>query len=743
MDHLHHHDEETETLPNDVELSVEGMTCTNCAMTVTKFLEKRGMKNVYVDFSLGAVKFDSNGNFNRDEVIKGINALGYHVASENVSKKKSSWNFLRAVESKFYFCLVFTLPLLLHMLLPFEFLHSASVQLLLCLPVYTVGFFYFGRSAWGSLRQGVPNMDVLIFIGSSAAFIYSLIGGIFLHNPDYLFFETAASIITLVLLGNVIEKKSVKRTRSAVEQLAKLQPQKAKRIDFYGDPVFEVISETDHDEIKAGHYFLVNTGDRIPADGKIVWGNAWIDEAMISGESFPVEKTTGADVITGTIVSDGTIKMQATAVGKQTVLSKIIEMVNDAQRNRPSIQKLADKITAVFVPVVLSVAALTFLIALFGFNLSFQRALMNSIGVLVIACPCAMGLATPTAVMVGIGRAARRGILIKGAQTLETFASVKTIVFDKTGTLTSGKFKIQNLKTIGISEEELRTILASVEKFSSHPIAKSISQELSDTRILSMKNVSELKGVSIKAIDEEGNAYEVGSVKILGRDSDSFADTSLSKGTYRVPGEIFGKVDLVQRNWNVFVNKNERLVGMANVKDEIRAEAKPMIAFLKSSGIKTVMLSGDKMENCKEVAEALGIDEFHAEKLPQEKLSIIEQLRKQGTVAMVGDGVNDAPPLAAATVGVSLSNATQVAIDSAQIILLHNDLMLLPEAINISKHTLATIKQNLFWAFFYNTLAIPIAAVGFLKPIVAALSMAFSDVIVIGNSLRLRTKKLR
>ncbi|MBX7142364.1 MAG: cadmium-translocating P-type ATPase [Chitinophagales bacterium] len=716
MKEVHHPNEETLTGAGNVSLEVEGMTCNHCAMTITRFLEKKGMNNVFVDFTSGAVKFDSTGAFDGEEIAKGIEALGYHVANADL-KKKVGFAFLSSIESKFYFCLAFTIPLLLHMVLPFHFLHDPIVQLILCLPVYAVGFWHFGKSALGSVKEGVPNMDVLIFIGCTAAFIYSLIGAVFINNPDYLFFETAASIITLVLLGNVIEKRSVKRTRSSVEELAKLQPQKAKLIDFFGDAAFEVITEIDHDDIRQGQYFLVNTGDRIPADGNVVWGAASVDESMITGESLPVEKKINDAVITGSIVTDGSIKMLATATGKSTVLSKIIEMVNDAQRNRPNIQKLADKITAIFVPVVLSIAALTFLLAFFVFNLSFQNALMNSIGVLVIACPCAMGLATPTAVMVGIGRAARKGILIKGAQTLETFASVSTVVFDKTGTLTSGKFRIQEMKATGIGEDELRSVLASIEKFSSHPIAKSIVTELNGVKVMPLNDVKERKGVSVSARDESGNIYEAGSAAILNT----------------TPSE---------NHWNVFVKRNNELIGKVSVKDELRAEAKPMIGWLKTQGIRTVMLSGDKFENCERVAKLLGIDEFHAEQTPEQKLAVIESLRKSGTVAMVGDGINDAPALAAATIGVSLSNATQVAIDSAQIILLHNDLSLLPEAISISKHTLKTIKQNLFWAFFYNTLAIPVAAVGLLKPIIAALSMAFSDVMVIGNSLRLRTKSI-
>jgi Cu+-exporting ATPase len=713
---MHRHHEHSAMSSNSIaemKWTVEGMSCTSCATTVTKFLEKRGFKNVLVDYASGEVRFETQVPLNREEVIRGIESLGYHV----VQKEKESAGhpfFLSTLEGKFFFCLVFTIPLLLHMVLPFHFLHQPLFQLALCVPVFVVGLGQFGKSAWGSVREGVPNMDVLICIGSTAAFIYSLIGAVFLNNADYLFFETGASIITLVLLGNVIEKRSVKKTRTAIEALDRLQPQKAKRIDFFGS-AFEVVSEVPQPVIKPGEYFLVNTGDRVPADGDVVWGEGLVNESMITGESLPLEKKPGARLIGGTILENGSLKMRADAVGKNTVLSNIIEMVAKAQQNRPSIQRLADRITAIFVPAVLGIAALTFLLAYFVFDTSLQNAIMNSIGVLVIACPCAMGLATPTAVMVGIGLAAQRGILIKGAQTLETFASIKTVVFDKTGTLTTGKFKISQLQAAGVTEEELKSILAGLEKHSSHPVAVSITAELQSAQPVSLLNVTEVKGISVQGTDASGNIYQAGSARIL---------SSPPEGN----------------QWNVFVTRNNELIGQIALTDQIRPEAKETIQSLHAAGIKTVMLSGDRIETCALVAAELGIDVFYAEVLPAEKLRLIEALRKQGTVSMAGDGINDAPALAAATVGVSLSGATQVAIDSAQIILLQNNLKLLPEALRISQATLKTIRQNLFWAFFYNTLAIPVAAVGLLKPVVAALSMAFSDVIVIGNSLRLRFK---
>ncbi len=708
----------SEVRGKEIIMQVEGMTCSSCAMTVTKFLQKRGMHDVYVDFSSGAVKFQADENFNADEISTGIEGLGYHVQQASGSGTKPLIpDWLKTLEVKFYCALAFTFPLLLHMVLPWPMLHNPVVQLLLCIPVMMIGILHFGRSAFGSLREGVPNMDVLIFVGSTAAFVYSVVGLFIYKDSNYLFFETAASIITLVLLGNLIEKRSVKRTRSAVTELSRLQPQKAKRIDFYGNQAFEVISEVDHHDIRTGDYLLVNTGDRIPADGNVTWGQGWADEAMITGESIPVEKKTGDNLITGTVLYEGSLKMQALAVGKETVLARIIELVNDAQRNKPRIQRLADRITSIFVPVVFMISAVTFIAGFFLFHLPFQQCLMSSIGVLVISCPCAMGLATPTAVMVGIGRAAKKGILIKGAQSLETLAGIKTVVFDKTGTLTTGKFKINRLQCHGITEDELKGILLSVEKFSSHPIAVSITKELQEAFLFPLQRVTEKKGISVSGFDEEGNFYEAGSYQVAA---------------------AFTKDD----SFNVYVLKNHQLAGMVEVRDEIRAEAKTALQYLQSAGIKSVMLSGDRQATCGVIARQLGIDEWHAEKTPEEKLQIIHQLMQTTTVAMIGDGINDAPALTASTIGISLSGATQIAVDAAQIILLHNDLRLLPEAFKISKHTLLTIRQNLFWAFCYNIIAIPIAALGWLRPIVGAASMAFSDVMVIGNSLRLRAKKL-
>ncbi len=458
-------------------------------------------------------------------------------------------------------------------------------------------------------------------------------------------------------------------------------------------------------------------GDKIPADAEVVWGSGTADESMLTGESIPVEKVLQSKVVGGTILVAGSIKIKATAVGQDSTLSRIIELVKNAQQNKPSIQKLADKITAWFVPAVLLISAVTFILCFFTFNVSFQQSLMNSIAVLVISCPCAMGLATPTAVMVGIGRSAKNGILIKGSQTLEIFSSVKQIVFDKTGTITTGKFKVKEIMAINGNKEELKGIVTGLEKFSSHPIAVSLLSEFKDVPPLHFKNIQEQKGLSVTGEDESGNKFEVGSYTIA---KDLTTDSS----------------------HNIYIKKNNTLFGWIDIEDEIKPEAASVISFLKSKGVKTIMLSGDREEACKRVAGKVGVDKYYSQQMPEKKLEFIASLVKEAPTAMVGDGINDAPALAKATIGISLSNATQVAVDSAQIILLNGNLNYLREAFLISKHSMLTIKQNLFWAFFYNVLAIPVAAAGFLSPMIGAMSMAFSDVIVIGNSIRLRTKKL-
>jgi len=625
---------------------------------------------------------------------------------------------LSTIEKKFYFTAIFTVPLILAMFVPFDLLHNDYFQLALTLPVFAVGFWHFGKSAYNSLKAGVTNMDVLIFMGSTAAFVYSLIGTLYRLGPDYMFYETSASIISIVLLGNMLEHRSVKKTTSAVDELTRLQKTSAKRITQEMNEGQEYIEEVDASLLQTGDLFLVNSGDQVPVDGEIYWGYGSIDESMVSGESIPVDRVKGDKVIGGTILETGNIKVKATATGKDTVLSQIIEMVRNAQKDKPQLQNLADKISTVFVPTVVIIALATWLGWFLGTDLPFRDALMRGVAVLVIACPCALGLAIPTAVVVGLGRTAKNGILIKGGSVFDKLPVIEKVIFDKTGTLTTGKFRVSNLEAMGgKSQQSLVSLLYSIEKHSSHPIAKSIVQEFKGAALIRFEKVEEEKGLGLTATDKEGNIYRVGSYEV--------AKSLTTDSTH-----------------SIYVTMNENLIGWLDIEDEIKPEARKAIDYIKNSGKQTVLLSGDREKKCQDIAQKLGIEEVYAEKRPEEKLRIVEELSSQNKVAMVGDGINDAPALAKAYVGIAMSTGTQVAVKSADVVLLKGNLELLSTAFGSARVTRRTIKENLFWAFIYNVMAIPLAVIGLLSPMIAAAAMALSDVIVVLNSLRLKRRRL-
>ncbi|MFO7978520.1 MAG: cation-translocating P-type ATPase [Bacteroidales bacterium] len=702
---------------NQINLTVEGMSCTNCALGIRKSLESEGFENVYADFTTDSVSFNQADAQRIDLAMKRIEALGYHV-KESSGEHEEAPKGMSMIEKKFWFTAIFTIPLVLAMFLPIPLLHNSYFQLALTIPVFSVGFWHFGRSAWSSIRVGVTNMDVLIFLGSTAAFVYSLVGTIYGMGHDYMFYETSASIISIVLLGNMMEHRSVKKTTSSIDELMRLQKNVAKRIVSTNGQATETIEEVDSAQVQLGENVLVSTGDKVPVDGEIYWGSCSVDEGMVSGESLPVEKKIGDQVIAGTILVSGSIKAKATAVGQQTVLSKIIAMVRNAQKDKPQLQNLADKISAIFVPIVVSLSVLTFLGWYFALGLNFQDSLLRAIAVMVIACPCALGLAIPTAVVVGLGRTAKNGILIKGGSTFDKMAAIDIIVFDKTGTLTTGKFRIKEFQYFELPKERIASILYSMEKHSSHPIAESITGYFKDSQMMELNHVDEEKGLGLEATDADGNVYRLGSYAVASHLTDD-------------------------DRHNVYLLMNDQLVAWLDIEDEIKMEAKTTIDYLKKQDIRTVLLSGDRQARCEEIAATLGIAEVYAEQLPHQKLEVIERLSEEGKVGMVGDGINDAPALARAFVGISMSDATQVAVKSADVVLLKGNLELLSRAHKLTKVTLSTIKQNLFWAFIYNVAAIPLAMAGFLTPIIAAAAMAGSDIVVVLNSLRLKRRKLK
>ena len=693
-----------------ITIQVEGMSCANCAAGIKKHLEAKGIEDVTVNLSTGEASCRKKNNVSENNIISIIEELGYSTRLK-ISNEKDS--FLK-IEKYFYITLFFTLPLFSHMFLDEgSMLHNPLVQFVLCLPVYLLGLIYFGKSSWHSLKTGVPNMNVLIFIGSTAAFFYSIYGWILfgstaqMHN--FLFFETTATIITLVFLGNVLEHKSIQKTTTAIKELSDIQNVIAKK-DLNGK-----IEEIKFDEIKINDTLIVNTGDKIPTDGIILNEKCIIDESMITGESIPVKKHKGDEVIGGTIITDGSIKIKATKIGNDTLLSQIIDLVKNAQNNKPHIQKLGDKVSAVFVPIVIIISVLTFLLGHFYFDINTQDALLRSIAVLVISCPCAMGLATPTAVMVGIGRSAKNGILIKGGDTLEKLDTIKNIVFDKTGTLTTGKFEVSELNVIEGNQNKIKNIIYNLEKHSSHPIAKSLCKTFNKHNAsLKTTDIKEKKGKSISA--------------------------RINKDTYTIGSS---KINYLDKKYDLYLFKNNKLIATLNIHDSLKPNTKKVLKQLISRGYNTTLLSGDKNSKCKIIAKYLGFHNTYSEQLPKDKIDNIQKINLQAPTAMVGDGINDAPALAKATIGISLANATQIAIQTADIVLLNNEsLEQLPKALSLAKQTVLTIKQNLFWAFAYNLVAIPIAISGLLNPMWAALFMAFSDIIVVGNSIRLRYKNI-
>jgi Cu+-exporting ATPase len=718
-----------------IEWKVEGMTCSNCALTISKYLKKEGLRDVSVNLIDGDVSFiaGENGAANNqaEKIKKGIEGLGYRVISgkQETDNRKQ---FLKTPLQKFWFCLPFTLVLMLHML-PWHihFLMDPWVQFALCLPVFIVGMQYFGTSAVKSIRNGVPNMNVLIAMGALAAFAYSLIATLMNLGTGHLYYESAATIITLVFLGYWMEDASVATTQKALRSLSAEQKVMANMIAF-DDEHKEQIFPVENSRLRVGDLVLIKTGEHVPTDCKILWGECSVNESILTGESLPLEKYPKDSLIGGSIVENGTVKAQVTAVGKETILSRIVDLAKQAQSEKPPIQQLADKISAVFVPAVLIIAALTLAGNYFFFHIPFDQSLMRSIAVLVIACPCAMGLATPAAIAVGLGRAAKHGVLFKDAKSLELFKDIRQIVFDKTGTLTTGEFKIADFKSEIEDEENFKKIVYSLEKYSNHPIAKAITKEWKTKDEIKWNTIEEIKGIGIRATDNDNNSYAIGSYKMVGEDTNH---------GHR-PRLVSSPTVNVEKDHNIYLIKNNELLGWIDVKDEVRKEAKDVINYFRSKGIRTYLLSGDGNAKCAQLANELGIDEFYAEQTPAQKLEIISRLNATAPTAMIGDGINDAAALAKATIGISLSDATEIARQNSQVVLMNRGLQNLPLALGLGRHTFLTIKQNLFWAFFYNIVAIPVAAIGLLTPGFAALAMGFSDVILAANSVRLRWKKV-
>jgi len=708
-------------------ITVDGMNCNSCAVSIKKCLQKQGLDEVNVNYASGDVSFINTPNIALNSIEKEIKELGYTViskGSKTITNTTSAFD-LKTSWNKFLFCLVFAAPLFISHLVHIHWLMNPLVQVALTTPIYILGMSYFGVSGVKSLLKGFPNMNVLITLGTSAAYFYSLYGLLTGKAMEFMFFETTATTLTLVFLGNALEEKTTKQTQLALKNLMKSQTVKATMIAFdnnHQEQLFAVESK----DLKVGDLILIKTGEQVPADCKILWGNGSVNEAIITGESIPLNKQQKDTLIGGSIVEEGSFKAQVSAAGNDSVLAQIIKLIQNAQNEKPPMQLLADRISAVFVPAVIIVAFLTLGINFFFANVGFNESLLRSVAVMVIACPCAMGLATPAAIAVGLGRASKNGVLFKDAKSLDIIKTIKQVVFDKTGTLTTGKFSITNYKIeiplgdTGIDDENFKRIVYSLEKYSNHPLAKTITSNWKTADEIRWNKIEEIKGLGIVAIDKENNTYK----------ATSFKDVKKLTNDY---------------SHNIYITKNNKLIGWIDVADEIREEAKEVILWFKQHHIKTILLSGDKKEKCEVVAKALGIDEVYAEQTPEDKINFVAKLNTIIPTAMVGDGINDAPALAKASLGISLSEASQLAIQSAQVVLMKNGLKKLPFALGIGKHTYITIQENLFWALIYNVIAIPIAAVGLLGkygPTYGAIIMGLSDVILAVNSIKLRWKKV-
>lgn len=736
---------------------IEGMTCASCALTIEKAVNKLdNVDNAVVNLTTEKMTVDYQGGEATEEAIKkAVADAGYSASifdpetssSQAERQDKATSNMWH----QFLWSAVFAVPLLyismgsmMGLWVP-DFLsphHApmtfAVVQLILTLPVM-----YFGRRFYvnglRSLFKGHPNMDSLVAIATLAAFIYSLYGMYHIglghaHHAHDLYFESVAVILTLITLGKYFETLSKGRTSDAIKKLLTLS---AKEATVIRDGVEASIPI---DQVVVGDIILVKPGEKIPVDGVVISGHSAIDESMLTGESIPVEKTVDSQVYGASINGQGSLKIRAEKVGDETLLSQIIKLVEDAQQTKAPIAKIADRVSGVFVPIVIGIALVTGIFWYFAMGESFVFALKTAIAVLVIACPCALGLATPTAIMVGTGRAAENGILFKRGDTLENAHHVDTIVFDKTGTITQGKPEVVNMTTFGVDADDLLAQVASIEKLSEHPLSQAIVEKASEKGLdlHTVDNFMSLTGLGLQA-DIAGRTLYVGNDKLM---ADKAIDIAPATEAVHTAAEL-GQTP-------IYLGQDGKVLAVIALADQVKADSKETVDKLHSLGLNVVMLTGDNSKTAKAIAKQVGIDQVISDVLPDQKAQAILDLKEKGrNVAMVGDGINDAPALASSDVGIAMGSGTDIAIESADIILMKPELSDVVKSLTISRLTIIIIKENLFWAFIYNVLAIPVAmgvlhlfGGPLLNPMLAGLAMGFSSVSVILNALRLKVMKL-
>jgi P-type Cu+ transporter len=724
-------------------LNISGMSCASCAAKIEKKLNNIESVEANVNFasSKASVSFLED-KISVDKLIKSVESLGYKAF---IKKDNSSDDELENAEKKeivflkysLIFGIILSMPLLLNMFLEMAglktFLGNAVVQFSLATIVQFVLGARFYKHAYKAVKALAPNMDVLVVLGTSAAYFFSIYNAfIQTAGPQHLYFESSAVLITLILLGKYLETNAKGKTSEAIKKLMELQPDSA-CLYVEGDdgPIEKLVPI---DEIKIGDVIIVKPGDKIPVDGTIVNGSSTVDEAMLTGESLPVEKKLGDKVYGATLNKVGAFRFKAERIGTETTLSKIIKMVEDAQGTKAPIQKFADKVSLYFVPIIIVIALVTLCIWTFACG-DFTAGLISAVSVLVVACPCALGLATPTAIMVGTGKGAEIGVFIKSGEVLEKVHKIDVVLFDKTGTLTEGKPSVVNIYPEGsMSNEEFLYTLAIGEKQSEHPLAEAIMNEVKKYVKKIVPDPKDFKNISGRGLTAEtdNGRLLIGTEKFLKLESIKFDLNKIEKLTKNEPVTI------------IYAALAGQYIGCLTIQDQIKDASALVVKELHNMNYDVYMVTGDNKATAKAVADKVGIKHYIAETLPEDKINKVKELQQKGLkVAMVGDGINDAPALATADLGIAMGNGTDIAIETGDIVLARGDITLIPEAIKLSAKTLTKIKQNLFWAFIYNIIGVPIAAVGFLNPMIAGAAMAFSSVSVVTNSLSLKRYKTK
>jgi len=717
------------------DLPIGGMTCASCAGRVERALGKvPGVQRVSVNLANERAHIEVLGQMDPAVLIAAVDKAGYTASLPQTETKTDADQAQRLHRERWSLTLaiVLALPLVVPMLVqPFglHWMLPAWVQFALATPVQFIFGARFYIAAWKAVRAGAGNMDLLVAIGTSAGYGLSLYE--WLTAPagsmPHLYFEASAVVIALVLLGKYLESRAKRQTASAIRALEALRPERAIRVREGQEEDVAISALTLNDLV------LVKPGERFPVDGEVVEGQSHADEALISGESLPVPKQPGDKVTGGAINGEGRLLVRTLALGAESVLARIIRLVEDAQAAKAPIQKLVDKVSQVFVPTVLVLALIT-LLGWWLYGASLETAIINAVAVLVIACPCALGLATPTAIMAGTGVAARHGILIKDAEALERAHAVSAVVFDKTGTLTSGTPKIAHLAAVDGNQSLLLQQAGALQRGSEHPLAKAVLDACNEQG-LKIEDVSASQSLTGRGIAGtlDGRLLALGNRRLLEESGLEAGDLAASAKHWEAEGRTL--------SWLIEQGAQPRVLGLFAFGDTLKPGALEAVTQLKARHISSHLLTGDNRGSAQVVAQALGIDDVHAEVLPADKAATVAELKKTGVVAMVGDGINDAPALAAADIGIAMGGGTDVAMHAAGITLMRGDPRLVPAALEISRKTYAKIRQNLFWAFVYNLIGIPLAAFGLLNPVLAGAAMALSSVSVVSNALLLKTWK--